>query len=66
MVDDANILHVEQTDKGVLRLTMDDQNSRNALSEAMMKSLIEELTKASSNDSVRVVIIASDGPVFSA
>ena len=66
MVDDANILHVEQTDKGVLRLTMDDQNSRNALSEAMMKSLIEELTKASSNDSVRVVIIASNGPVFSA
>ena len=66
MVDDANILHVEQTDKGVLRLTMDDQNSRNALSEAMMKSLIEELTKASSNDSVRVVIISSYGPVFSA
>ena len=66
MVDDANILHVKQTDKGVLRLTMDDQNSRNALSEAMMKSLIEELTKASSNDSVRVVIIASNGPVFSA
>tara|TARA_B100000959_G_scaffold58471_2_gene61221 strand:+ start:1521 stop:2318 length:798 start_codon:yes stop_codon:yes gene_type:complete len=66
MVDDASILHVEHTDEGVLRLTMDDQHSRNALSEIMMKSLIEELTKVSSNDAVRVVVIASNGPVFSA
>jgi len=66
MVDDASILHVEHTDEGVLRLTMDDQRSRNALSEIMMKSLIEELTKVSSNDAVRVVVIASNGPVFSA
>ncbi len=66
MVDDASILHVEHTDEGVLRLTMDDQHSRNALSESMMKSLIEELTKVSSNDAVRVVVIASNGPVFSA
>ena len=66
MVDDSSILHVEHTDEGVLRLTMDDQRSRNALSEIMMKSLIEELTKVSSNDAVRVVVIASKGPVFSA
>ena len=66
MVDDSSILHVEHTDEGVLRLTMDDQRSRNALSEIMMKSLIEELTKGSSNDAVRVVVIASNGPVFSA
>ena len=45
---------------------MDDQRSRNALSEIMMKSLIEELTKVYSNDAVRVVVIASNGPVFSA
>ena len=66
MVDDASILHVEHTNEGVLRLTMDDQQSRNALSEIMMKSLIEELTKVSSNDAIRVVVIASNGPVFSA
>ena len=66
MVDDASILHGEHTDEGVLRLTMDDQRSRNALSEIMMKSLIEELTKVYSNDAVRVVVIASNGPVFSA
>ena len=66
MVDGANILHVKQTDEGVLRLTMDDQRTRNALSEGMMESLIEEITKASSNDFIRVIVIASNGPVFSA
>ncbi|MEE3345179.1 MAG: enoyl-CoA hydratase [Chloroflexota bacterium] len=66
MVDGANILHVKQTDEGVLRLTMDDQRTRNALSEGMMKSLIEEITKASSSDFIRVIVIASKGPVFSA
>ena len=59
MVDGANILHVKQTDEGVLRLTMDDQRTRNALSEGMMKSLIEEITKASSSDFIRVIVIAS-------
>ena len=61
-----NILQSEQTAEGVLRLTMTDQENRNALSEAMMNSLIEELTKASSNQSIRVIIIASTGSVFSA
>ena len=67
MEDDLkNILHSEQTAEGVLRLTMNDQKNRNALSEAMMNNLIEELTKAASNQSIRVIIIASNGPVFSA
>jgi len=67
MGDDLkNILHSEQTAEGVLRLTMNDQKNRNALSEAMMNNLIEELTKAASNQSIRVIVIASNGPVFSA
>jgi len=45
---------------------MDDQNTRNALSGDMMTSLIEELTKAASSDLIRVIVIASNGPVFSA
>ena len=32
----------------------------------MMNNLIEELTKAASNQSIRVIVIASNGPVFSA
>ena len=67
MEDDLkNILHSEQTAEGVLRLTMNDQKNRNALSEAMMNNLIEELTIATSNKSIRVIVIASNGPVFSA
>ena len=66
MESDSEILRVDQLDGGVIRLTMDDQNTSNSLSERMMESLIEELTKASSDDSVRVIIIASNGPVFSA
>ena len=67
MEDDLNkTLHREQTNEGVLRLTMNDQKNRNALSEAMMNNLIEELTKAASNQSIRVIVIASNGPVFSA
>ncbi len=66
MEDDLkNILHSEQTAEGVLRLTMNDQKNRNALSEAMMNNLIEELTKAASDKSIRVIIIASNGSVFS-
>ena len=67
MEDDLkNILHSEQTAEGVLRITMNDQKNRNALSESMMNNLIEELTKAASNQSIRVIVIASNGPVFSA
>ena len=66
MEDDLNkTLHREQTNEGVLRLTMNDQKNRNALSEAMMNNLIEELTKAASDKSIRVIIIASNGSVFS-
>ena len=67
MRDDLiNILRSEQTTQGILRLTMDDQQNRNALSEVMMKNLFEQLTRAGSDRSVRVIIIASNGPVFSA
>ena len=66
MEDDLNkTLHREQTNEGVLRLTMNDQKNRNALSGAMMNNLIEELTKAASDKSIRVIIIASNGSVFS-
>ena len=61
-----NILRSEQTREGVLRLTLDDQTNRNALSEAMMNNLIEDLTKAAFSKSVKVIIIASTGSVFSA
>ena len=36
-----NILHQAIDEKGVLRLTMDDQNNKNSLSEKMIESLTD-------------------------
>ena len=49
---------------GVLRLTLDDQASRNALSQSMMNVLGDEINSATSDKRVRVIIIGSSGPVF--
>eukprot|EP01037_Dinobryon_pediforme_P022190 gene22191-23258_t len=51
---------------GVLRLTLDNQSRRNALSEAMMSTLQGALDDAASSQAVRVVILAARGPAFCA
>ena len=65
-----NILKVERDatfhDCGILRLTLNDPNRRNALSEAMLGALDAEFGAASNNPNVRVVILAAAGPVFCA
>lgn len=53
-------------DNGVLRLTMNNPKARNALSEEMMAALQEAFDLAHEDDQVRVVILAGNGPVFSA
>lgn len=52
--------------QGVLQLTMNNPARRNALSEEMLTCLHKEITLASSNPSIRVVILAAEGPVFCA
>ena len=59
-----NILLVEKNNIGVLRLTLNDLENKNALSELMMQKLIEEISKASEDNSVRVIVIAATGNVF--
>ncbi len=59
-----NILHHAIHEKGVLRLTMDDQNSKNALSEKMITRLIDAISNASKDSSIKVIVIASNGSVF--
>lgn len=49
---------------GVLRLTLSDPASRNSLSEAMMTALDEALSGAAADSSVRVIVIAANGPAF--
>ena len=64
MKDNANtILKIDQTE-GILRLLLDDPKNKNALSDQMMIQLKEQLCKASSNDSIKVIIIAAVGDVF--
>ncbi len=55
----------EDTD-GVALLTLNRPQSRNPLSEAMLAALAKAFTAIAADRSVRVVILAAAGPVFSA
>ena len=59
-----DILKIDQTQASILRLVLDDPDNKNALSENMMIGLKKCLLKASSDDSVKVVIISAVGDVF--
>ena len=59
------LLHDLDSD-GILRLTLNDIARRNALSEAMLSELDAAFAEAGSNPSVRVVILAANGPAFCA
>ena len=49
---------------GVLRLTLNDQASRNSLSEAMMGAFEQALEAAETDLAVRVIVIAATGSAF--
>jgi len=51
---------------GVLTLTLNQPENRNALSEDMLQHLTEQLMLATDNNQVRVIVIAANGSVFSA
>ena len=59
-----NILKIDQSQASILRLVLDDPNNKNALSKDMMSQLKKLLIKASSDDSIKVIIIAAVGDVF--
>ena len=61
---DDSILLEEFIASGVYRLTLNDAKKRNALSEEMMAKLKSSLTDATDNKSIRVIIIAGNGPAF--
>ena len=60
-----NLLKTDKIENGVFRITLDDQKNKNALSEAMMEQLKNSLNDASDDNSVKVVVIAASGDVFS-
>ncbi len=65
MEDIANkILVTDQISKGILRLMLNDPKNKNALSDHMIMQLKEQILKASSDDSIKVIIISAFGDVF--
>ena len=50
------ILKIDQTHTGILRLVLDDPKNKNALSDNMMTQLKKQFFNASSDDSVKVII----------
>jgi enoyl-CoA hydratase/carnithine racemase len=57
---------LEENDRGVLRLTLNRPDARNALSAALMSALLEALVRAAKDPQTRVVVIAGAGPAFCA
>jgi len=59
-----SLINILNQGNGILRLTLDDENNKNALSEAMIDELTEAINAANDNKEVKVIIIASNGNVF--
>ena len=57
---------LEEHAQGVLRLTLNRPAARNALSVALMTTLVEALGRAAADLEARVVVIAGAGPAFCA
>ena len=64
MQENSNILITDKSSNGILRLVLNDLQHKNALSEIMINSLIEKINLASSDRSVKVIVIAAIGNVF--
>ena len=65
MTENAPVL-LEERDQGVVRLTLNRPEARNALSVALMAALLDALGRAAQEPRARVVVIAGAGPAFCA
>jgi enoyl-CoA hydratase/carnithine racemase len=66
MVEQNAPVVLEEHDRGVLRLTLNRPQARNALSAALMSALLDALDRAAQEPQARVVVIAGAGPAFCA
>ena len=57
---------LRENSKGVATLTLNRPKSYNALSEEMLKALQDELNAIEADNTIRVVVIAANGPAFCA
>ena len=65
VVRNNEILKTAIDQDGIFRLTLNNQNNHNALSEEMMSNIQAALDESISNKKIRVVIISAEGPTFS-
>jgi enoyl-CoA hydratase/carnithine racemase len=61
----AEPLVLTARNESVLRLTLNRSGARNALSQGLMAALEQALVDAQSDKTVRVIVIAAEGPAFS-
>ena len=66
MNNESQLLIKEATINSILRLVMNDQNSKNALSNKMISALMDAIAFANNDNSIKVIVIASKGNVYSA
>ena len=64
MTEEALVLRHD--DEGVTTLTMNRPQARNALSQGMLRALLDAFIEVSADEAVRVVILAGTGPGFCA
>lgn len=62
----TDILLCDLDETGILRLTLNDVGRRNALSEAMFATLGDAFKEVGGDPSIRVIILAANGPAFCA
>lgn len=66
MNNEVPLISKEEPNNSILRLVMNDHKSKNALSSKMISALTNAISSASDNKSIRVIVIAANGNVFSA
>ena len=62
--NNKKILEIDRTSQGIFRILLNDPKNKNALSDQMIVQLKEEIFKASTDNSIKVIIIAAVGDVF--
>jgi enoyl-CoA hydratase/carnithine racemase len=62
----SSLILLREDIAGVAILTLNRPQARNSLSEAMLEALGDALTAIAHEDSVRTVVLAANGPAFSA
>jgi enoyl-CoA hydratase len=61
----SELVHVEETEAGIYRITLSDPESRNAMSERMAAEFSEKVKTLAANPGLRAVVLTGAGKAFS-